>query len=131
MPSAASIFVFKLCMTVIVESESTSLPVTRMHMVEETSTFQSIEELKYILSSKLRFLQEFLALTKPYKIKIISFDASLAFRTALSIGVNRYLSCSLLSLVRYRVEHEKRNSISTRKSVLFFVCSFNVCITFL
>lgn len=46
MPSAASIFVFKLCMTVIVESESTSLPVTRMHMVEETSTFQSIEELK-------------------------------------------------------------------------------------
>ena len=51
-------------MTVIVESESTSLPVTRMHMVEETSTFQSIEELKYILSSKLRFLQEFLALTK-------------------------------------------------------------------
>lgn len=65
MPSAASIFVFKLCMTVIVESESTSLPVTRMHTVEETSTFQSIEELKYILSSKLRFLQEFLALTKP------------------------------------------------------------------
>lgn len=65
MPSAASIFVFKLCMTVIVESESTSLPVTRMHMVEGTSTFQSIEELKYILSSKLRFLQEFLALTKP------------------------------------------------------------------
>ena len=65
MPSAASIFVFKLCMTVIVESESTSLPVTRMPVkVEETSTFQSIEELKYILSSKLRFLQEFLALTK-------------------------------------------------------------------
>lgn len=64
MPSAASIFIFKLCMTVIVESESTSLPITRMHMVEETSTFQSIEDLKYILSSKLRFLQEFLALTK-------------------------------------------------------------------
>lgn len=64
MLSAASIFVFKLCMMVIVESESTSSPVTRMHMVEETSTFQSIEELKYILSSKLRFLQEFLALTK-------------------------------------------------------------------
>lgn len=64
MPSAASIFIFKLCMTVIVESESNSLPITRMHMVEETSTFQSIEELKYILSSKLRFLQEFLALTK-------------------------------------------------------------------
>ena len=64
MPSAASIFVFKLYMTVIIESESTSLPVTRMHMSEETSTFQSIKELKCILSYKLRFLREFPALTK-------------------------------------------------------------------
>lgn len=64
MPSAASIFVFKLCMTVIIESESTSLPVTRMHTSEETSTFQSIDELKYILSYKLRYLLEFPALTK-------------------------------------------------------------------
>ena len=64
MPSAASIFVFKLCMTVIIESESTSLPVTRMHMSEETSTFQSIDELKYILSYTLRYLLEFPALTK-------------------------------------------------------------------
>lgn len=60
MPSAASIFVFKLCMTVIIESESTSLPLTRKHMSEETSTFQSIDELKYILSYNL----EFPALTK-------------------------------------------------------------------
>ena len=51
-------------MTVIIESESTSLPVTRMHMSEETSTFQSIDELKYILSYKLRYLLEFPALKK-------------------------------------------------------------------
>ena len=47
-------------MTVIIESESTSLPLTRKHMSEETSTFQSIDELKYILSYNL----EFPALTK-------------------------------------------------------------------